>query len=204
MFSQLSPHAVAQLSTIAKKSSYPQGTMLFWAGEMPSALLFIREGQIAIVKHDAQGNEIPMAILSAGQMVGEMAHFEGVPYPASARAHSDVVVLEIAFEAFRRDFLTLPDVALSIISSLTRKIKRLEYLIDSTMVDDAATRVGRYLLAHEARLPTLTQRTIAQELRLAPETVSRIIATLKKEHLVDVVRKKLCLIDREALQKRLA
>ena len=56
-----------------------------------------------------------MAVMSAGDVIGEVAVFDGGPYPATAQGMGNGAILKIS----RRDFISLlkkyPSVALEII-----------------------------------------------------------------------------------------
>ena len=133
-------------------------------------------------------------------MIAEMAHFEEIPYPATARCESDLSVYEIDFEAFKSHFLSNAKLSLQIVRSLTRKIRELESLIERTLVDDTPTRLARFLLENQAELSALTQRKISQMLMLTPETISRTLRRFKTEGWVEVRQKKLFILDKDGLK----
>jgi len=195
LFSRLKAEDLAQLRQITQKKRYPAGAILFYAGEQPDRLRLIESGIVTVSKHDAAGNEIVLANFRANELVAEMAHFENIPYPATARCETDVVLYEIDFEAFKSRFLNRPETALGIIRSLTRKIKQLEEVIRRTMIDDAQTRLARYLLEHVDALPHTTQKQIASQIGLTPETVSRIIRRFKDKGWVEVRARRIVLRD---------
>ncbi len=200
LFSRLRADDLAQLQKIAHLKSYAAGSILFYAGETPDKLRLIESGTVRILKHDAAGNEIVLADFGTNELVAEMAHFEQIPYPATARCETDVTLYEIDFEAFKSRFLNRPEIALGIIRSLTRKIKQLEAVIKRTSVDDARTRLARYLLENTAMLPKTTQRAIAQQLGLTPETVSRILRGFKESGWVEIRARKIVLTNPEGLK----
>lgn len=201
LFSQLQESDLAELRKITKTKSYPKGAVLFYAGQKPDKLRLIESGTVRILKHDSSGNETVIADFHANDLVAEMVHFEEIPYPATARCESDTVVHEIDFDTFKRRFLQRPELALGIIRSLTRKIKQLETVIRRTMIDDAQTRLARYLLAHADRLAQTTQKEIASQIGLAPETVSRVIRRFKDNGWVEVRARKIALTDTAGLKK---
>lgn len=191
LFHQLSPSEVEYLHSITRMRTYPKGSILFYAGEMPKDLHVLDEGIVQILKHDPNGNEIHIAYFHPSDMIAEMAHFESIPYPATARCESDIRVFEINFEAFKSYLLDNPKLAFALIRSLTRKIKQLESIVHRSLVDDAQTRLVRFIIDHEKTLSTFTQRKIAELVSLTPETVSRIIHRFKEEGWVEVKQKKL-------------
>lgn len=203
LFSRLQADDLTQLQEITAQKSYPAGTILFYAGETPGKLRLIKSGTVQIVKHDNAGNEIVLSDFHANDLIAEMAHFEGIPYPATARCKSEVELYEIDFDDFKNRFLGRPELALGLIRSLTRKIKQLEGVIRRSLIDDAQTRLLRYLLEHADVLAQMTQRQIASQVVLTPETVSRILRRFKEKGWVEVRSRKLVLRDREALRRLL-
>ncbi len=204
LFSRLQAVDLAALRKITRVKSYPKDTILFYAGEQPDKLRMIESGVVRVSKHDASGNEIVLGDFRANDLVAEMAHFEEIPYPATARCESDVVLYEIDFEAFKSRFLNRPELALGIIRSLTRKIKQLEEVIRRTLIDDAQTRLARYLFEHADVLGHTTQKQIASHIGLTPETVSRVIRQFKEKGWVEVRSRKIVLIGREELERFLS
>lgn len=201
LFHQFREDEIEALQKITQKRHYPRGSILFYAGEIPRVLHVLEKGSIQILKHDPQGNEIHIAQFHPYEMIAEMAHFESIPYPATARCESDVEVFEIDFSLFKEQFLDNPTLAFAIIRSLTRKIKQLEGILQRSLVDDAQTQIARYMIENESILSTLTQRFIAERLALSPETISRIIRRFKDEGWVEVKQKKLFILDSGSLKR---
>jgi len=201
LFAQIQGEDLAALERITLLREYPAGTVLFYAGETPQKLLLIHRGKVRVIKHDSVGNEIVLADFKANELVAEMAHFEGIVYPATARCETDVVVYEIDFKAFKTGLLNRPELALQIIRSLTQKIKQLESVISQTLIDDARTRLARYLLKNIDTLADTTQKQIAARIMLTPETVSRILRQFKDEGWVEVRSRKIVVTDPEGLGK---
>ncbi len=200
LFNRLTPEELSLLQSMTKERSYSKGEILFYAGEMPKTLRIVRQGRVKIYKHDEKGNEIHLAFFHPNDMIAEMAHFEEIPYPATARCESDLSVYEIDFEAFKSHFLSNAKLSLQIVRSLTRKIRELESLIERTLVDDTPTRLARFLLENQAELSALTQRKISQMLMLTPETISRTLRRFKTEGWVEVRQKKLFILDKDGLK----
>jgi CRP/FNR family transcriptional regulator len=201
LFNQLSSSELVYLHSITQTRTYSKGTILFYAGELPKVLHVLDEGIVQILKHDPNGNEIHIAYFHSSDMIAEMAHFELIPYPATARCESDIRVFEIHFEAFKSYLWDNPKLTFAIIRSLTRKIKQLESIVHRSLVDDAQTRLARFIIEHEKNLPIFTQRKIAELVLLTPETVSRIIRRFKDDGWVEVKQKKLYPLNLNGLQK---
>lgn len=203
-FNHLSSEELSFLHSITQTKTYSKGNILFYAGESPKVLHILDEGIVKIYKHDSNGNEIHIAFFHPSDMIAEMAHFEAIPYPATARCESDVRVYEINFEAFKNYMLTNPKLSFHIIRSLTRKIKQLESIVHRSLIDDAQTRLARFLIEYEKSLPSFTQRKIAELLMLTPETISRILRRFKEHGWVKIEHKKITYIDVHGLNQVIA
>ncbi|MHC3994372.1 Crp/Fnr family transcriptional regulator [Thiomicrolovo sp. ZZH C-3] len=200
LFNRLEGGDLIRLQEITGVRAYTAGSTLFYAGEQPGKLRLIVSGIVQVLKHDTAGNEIVLARFRDDDLVAEAAHFENIPYPATARCETDVTLYEIDFEAFKERFLNRPDVALGIIRSLTHKIRQLEEVIRRTTVDDAQTRLARYLLEHADALPMPSQKQIASQIGLTPETVSRIVRHFKARDWVEVRARKIVIVDPKGLR----
>lgn len=200
-FSRLSPETLKFLQTITQTRCYTKGNILFYAGDFPKMLHVIDSGIVKIFKHDPSGNEVHITFFHPTDMIAEMAHFESIPYPATARCESDVRIFEIPFDAFKNRFMEDQHLAFQIIRSLTGKIKQLEGMIHRSLIDDAQTRLARFILDNEATLPSLTQRQIAELLTVTPETISRILRRFKANGWIRIDNKKLYLSDRVGLSR---
>ncbi|MBK9037597.1 MAG: cyclic nucleotide-binding domain-containing protein [Bdellovibrionales bacterium] len=87
---------------------FGKGETLFREGDPSDALYVIKSGRIAVKK--AKGNnDIVLAELTAGEMLGEMAFFDSKPRSASAVALQDSDVIILPFTALYAQFKTFPE-----------------------------------------------------------------------------------------------
>ncbi|MCC7404002.1 MAG: Crp/Fnr family transcriptional regulator [Bdellovibrionales bacterium] len=85
-----------------------KGEILFREGDPSDAMYVIKGGRIAITK--AKGsNDIVLAELVAGEMLGEMAFFDNKPRSAGAMALADSEVIALPFTALHAQFKTFPE-----------------------------------------------------------------------------------------------
>ncbi len=185
-FEKLDSEELRELEKISKKVSYTKGSILFYEKEEPDSLILLIEGVIKIYKTDLKNNEVIMRRFRAPTLVAEMATFEGIPFPASASFETDGTVIMIDFEQFKKRFMDKPDIAYTIIRSLSRKVKNLEEVIDLNIVLDTTARLAKYLYENEAILDELKNYQIAEDLHMTPETLSR---TLKKFSVLGLLEK---------------
>ncbi|MCE3010173.1 MAG: cyclic nucleotide-binding domain-containing protein [Proteobacteria bacterium] len=105
---------------------------LFREGDPPDALYVIKAGKLAVVKTKAS-SEIVLAELGPGQMVGEMAFFDGKPRSAGVRAVKESEVIVLPYKSLHAQFAQFPEWSKAIIRTVNeslrnanQKIKQLE------------------------------------------------------------------------------
>jgi CRP/FNR family transcriptional regulator len=86
------------------------------------------------------------------------------------------------------------------IKSLTKKIKALESFINYSITADSYTKTARFLYENEEILKSIKQVKIASLLNIAPETLSRNIAKLKKNKIIDKNEGTIKIISHKKLQ----
>ena len=109
-----------------------KGEILFREGDPSDAAYIIKTGRVAIIK--AKGaNEITLAELVPGQMLGEMAFFDNKPRSAGAVATTSSEVIVLPFATLHAQFKTFPEWLKAMIKTINsrlrsanRKIKTLE------------------------------------------------------------------------------
>lgn len=129
LFATLDDDAAHRLRALLKVRDVPGATTLFRAGDKGDALYLIESGRIRINVRDADGLEVTLAELAGGDFFGEMALIDGKPRSADAR------VIEAARLAIlaREDFLAFvrgnPDVALSMLSAVSNRLRNTDELL---------------------------------------------------------------------------
>ncbi|MGB5966313.1 MAG: Crp/Fnr family transcriptional regulator [Sulfurimonadaceae bacterium] len=185
-FDKLNSDELKELEKISKKVSYTKGSILFYEKEEADSLILLVEGVVKIYKTDLKNNEVIMRRFRAPTLVAEMATCEEIPFPASASFETDGTVIMIDYKRFKERFMNKPDIANTIIKSLSRKIKNLEEVIDLNIVLDTTARLAKYLYENESILDELKNYQIAEDLHMTPETLSR---TLKKFSILGLLEK---------------
>lgn len=187
--------AIAQISTL---KTLQRDNTLFYEGEEADKFYLLLQGQLKLFKTGIKSNEVVLNYFNAPTMVAEMATLEGINFPATALVmHNDTKVVAINKEKFIALLKSSSNLSLHIISSLTKKIKHLEVAINRNLIFDATTRVCSLLNEDEIVFQTQKHTQIATLLNIAPETLSRTVAKLKK---VGILSDTYAIIDRQKLK----
>lgn len=106
--------------------SLKTGEILFNDGEPAESLFIIQKGQIRLFKPKGKGF-IEIAVLRAGEVIGEMAFFDedgGKKRSCSASAITGVEIVEISFLAFGKTMQSLNPWFKTIINTLATRLRK--------------------------------------------------------------------------------
>jgi CRP/FNR family transcriptional regulator len=184
------------------------GEYLYRVGDPFRSLYAVKSGCLKTYAVDAGGREHVMAFHFPGEMVGSDAIFPE-RFVSSCVALNTTVVCCLPFSGLMRLSQEIPELQNQILRALSRDV-----LGTTSIAGDftAEERLAAFLVMvsarlHRARLAAtaldlaMSRQDIANYLRLAPETVSRILARFQKCGLVKADRKHITLVDHDGLSE---
>ncbi len=184
LFSKLSDLNIKALEKISRFKTYNCNEIVFYEGDGPGTLYVLTEGVLRLYKTDAKGNEIYIHQFTPIGLVGELACFENMNYPATAKFITNGKILKIDFKKLKKDFFKNPDVCMEIIKSLTKKIKILSNVIHKETILTSEAKVAKFIIENSELFESLKNTQIASILNITPETLSRILTRFKKLNLI--------------------
>ena len=203
IFSSLNNDELTELSNLAIERSFRTDEFVFWEGDDPDYFYIVVEGRVKVIKHSSSGKEFIIAFFGTGEMFGEVAVFEGKPYPASAQVVTDTKILGIKKKDFLAFLSTRPQVALSIINVLGGRLRDAQGRLKDLAGERAEQRLARTLLMLSAKLGStlpFTRQEIADMAGTTTETAIRITSQLKDRGIISSVRGKIIILDETKLK----
>lgn len=197
-FSTLTDAEWQEVAQTLDLRTFPEGIYLFFEGDPPTYLYVIVRGHVALIRHTLEGRDVVLDVMRPGNMVGELAIFEGVPYSASGKTLDAVTAVVIPREQFHHMLARYPRLASAVIFDLTRRVRHLSDLVQSLAIERVEQRLARILLrlariSGEAqqegiliRLP-LTRQDLADMAGTTVETTIRTLSRLRREGIVDTM-----------------
>ncbi len=204
IFSSLNEDELIELSKLAIERSFMSGEYVFWEGDAPDWFYVVADGRVKVAKHSSLGKEFIIAFFDPGEMFGEVAVFEGKPYPASAQAVADVKVLEIRKEDFLSLLSDRPQVALGIINVLGGRLRDAQGRLKDLAGERVEQRLAKILLMLSSKLgPNLpfTRQEIADMAGTTIETAIRVMSRLKDKGIVRSYRGRILIRDEAQLRR---
>ena len=104
IFSSLSEEEIVNLVSdeVSHERVCPPDAVILREGEAGDSIFLIGSGSVQVTLRGTGGPLMPLAILQAGEIFGEMAVLERRPRSATVVAREECVLLEVAGEEMRR------------------------------------------------------------------------------------------------------
>jgi CRP/FNR family transcriptional regulator len=182
------------------------GEHVFREGDAFDAIAAVRAGTVKTYVIDRDGREHVLGFHLPGEVIGLNA-IDGEHYPCNAVALDTVMLCRFSFPKISVLAARLPGLQQHLFRLLSRDIGRAALLAGDWTADQ---RMAAFLVGLSRRLSargfspnrfqlTMARTDIANYLRLAPETVSRVLRRFQEDGVLRVDRRELEILQREAL-----
>jgi CRP-like cAMP-binding protein len=206
IFSSLSDAHVARLARLTTLRLCRKDENVFDEDEHGDFFFVILDGRVKISLMGipdrftrGYGREVVLSILGPGDFFGEMALVDDEPRSATAVALEDSELLCLHRADFQSALTDFRGVTTALLRSLTSRLRRANHQLATLAIVDGYGRVARAILdmareegrrLEDGRV-TLKRRSsarLAEQLGTPRETVTRLLADLKKQGLIELRR----------------
>lgn len=209
LFAALPGEDLATIAKLVVPLRLPKGAYLFREGESARGFYLMQTGAVNVHRVNPAGKEQVIHIFRAGETLAEASLASPTGYPASARAVEPSTLLLIpkvpVLELIGRN----PDLALRMLGSMGAHLRVLVGMLDDLTLKDVETRLLNWLVKQGRaagggviRLSG-TKRVLAAELGTSSETLSRTLALLRSQGLINVAGLTITICDGAGLRARL-
>lgn len=188
LFRELPAPAIERLGSYMKTRKVSRGSTIFAKGDPGTGLMGVLAGSVKISVPSADGRDVVLNIIQAGDIFGEIALLDGHPRTADAIAMSDCELIVIE----RRDFIeylrSQPDITLKFIEILCARLRRTSEQVQDLTFLNLPTRLAKVLLRLTAEIETsarghkvtMTQRELSQIIGRSRESTNKQLRTWTK------------------------
>jgi len=213
LFSALDDDAAAALRASMVEVRLAKGDVLFAEGDPGERLFLVESGKVKLGHTAADGRESIIAVLGAGEMLGELSLFDPGPRTATAIAVSNSKLLSMSHEALLPWLVGRPDLAVSLLAALARRLRRTNEALADLVFSDVPGRVAKALLELGAKFGQdtpeglvvhheLTQEELAQLVGASRETVNKALADFSQRGWIRIEQRSVTLLDIDRLDRR--
>ncbi len=147
LFRGLTEGQLSNISTHLNRKSYPAGTEIIRVNQPGEIAYIILEGSAKIHIDQPDGSDVILAILGAGELVGEMSLADSLGRSATVVALEPVTLLSIDRVTFWASLKEMPNMTYNLVSILSRRLRLANLHTQSLVRLDIYGRVAAQLLA---------------------------------------------------------
>jgi CRP/FNR family cyclic AMP-dependent transcriptional regulator len=184
----------AQLDCIGRMAilrQEPRNKTIVFAGARTDSLYIIVRGSVKVLNRDAEGREVILSMLGAGECFGEMGLIDGAPRSADVVTNEACDLLAISKADFVRALSENFDLCLNIMKSLVSRLREADHKIESLALMDVYGRVSKLLLdlsetENGVRFVKrrITKMDMAKMVGASREMVSRVMRDLERRSII--------------------
>jgi len=211
MFTDLSETDLETFADMVQLKRYPKGAFIVTQNERGSTMYLLVSGRVKVSLASPSGKELALNYLEAPAHFGEMSLVDAEPRSADVIAVTDVELFSLDAKDLSSAIQINPRLALSLIATLSRRLRQTILRLEDMAFHDATHRVMRVVLnvataSYETRgvpvIQGLTHYDIATLAGTSRETASRIISNLAKDGVLATKGRKI-VVDLIKLRERL-
>jgi CRP/FNR family cyclic AMP-dependent transcriptional regulator len=208
LFRRLAPPERNALAARAHMRSFDAGDTIFLMGTLRDSMIAVLEGEVRISVPSAEGKEVVLAIVHAGDVFGEIAMLDGKPRSADAKALTacNLAVLD------RRDVLAVlernPGAWLVLVEVLCSRLRQTDQHLVEVALLGLPQRLAKTLLRTvDARAQTanrtelrLSQYELANLVGASRESVNKCLHEWQRSGSIRMEKRVIKIADRAALE----
>lgn len=209
LFSTLTDEEYDRLAHIFVMRAYRKNQIIFLEEETGTYMYLVLSGKVKVSKSGSAGKETILAIHRTGDFFGEMSLLDGKTAPATVSAIEDSKIISISGADFHKYLLHNEKVLQQIIQVLCSRLRQVwKTQSQSSSTAESRIRMGIYDLSQKHGIRDshgiiidlkITHQELAEMVGTSRETVTRSIAQLRKEKIIEVTDRRITLLDEKAL-----
>jgi CRP/FNR family transcriptional regulator, cAMP and macrophage regulator len=182
----LSPGDVTALAGTLVSREFISGTVLFAAGQPPTGVWIVRQGQIELAVGSGR-RRVVVDVMRAGDVDGDIALLLEMPVAYTARALHDSTCLCLDRKAFETLLATHPNIARRWLSSVAQRVSAGQGRLVAMLGQPLPAQLAQLLLDESVEGSVqLAQRTLAAMLGVQRPSLNKILKELERDQLIAI------------------
>lgn len=192
LFANLTDTQAASLAGSLDKKRFRKSETVIQAGGDPEALFVILSGRAKVIVTNHKGKEVVLALLEAGNCIGELSLFDNQPHCATVVTTTQVDALSLRRCDFEQCILNNAPLAATILRGMAASLRKANRKIASLALTGVTTRVAHSLLdiaemSDRGQLVVsrkISHSALAKEVGASREMVSKALKSFENQSFV--------------------
>lgn len=211
LYNILCPHKTKDMDKKHEFRTFKRDQVIYRPDEPSQFIYMVAEGRVKIVHYLDDGKEVVKAILTKGEIFGELALAGEEKRTDFAQAmDGDTTICPMSIDDLKALMWEDKELSFRLLKLVGLRLIRMERKLELLVFKDARTRIVEFLrdaaswkgkkVGFETMIPTkLTHKDIAALTGTSRQTVTTILNELKEKNLIYFDRKKILIRDLERL-----
>jgi CRP/FNR family cyclic AMP-dependent transcriptional regulator len=210
-FCQLPKLVMATFQRLKFTLVHPAGATLFVEGQECRGIYIICKGRVKLSANSKDGQTMILKVAQPGEVLGLSATISGIPYETSAETGQPCQLNFVKRDDFLKFLAQHGDACMQAAIQMSRECQHAYQQLRSFTMSTATERIARLILewsrddsgmatAHGIKV-ALTHDEIAQIIAMSRETVTRTLATFRREHIAELHGSTLLIHNMTAIHK---
>lgn len=211
LYKLLCPHKVKRMHETHKFVTFKRDQFIYMTDDPATHVYLVATGRVRVGHYLENGNEVTSAILTQGEMFGELAMAGEVKRRDFAQAMDSATICPLTTEQLTALMYENKDLSFKILKLIGLRLMKLERKLELLVFKDARTRIVEFLkdmaswkgvkVGFETMIPmSLTHKDIAALTGTSRQTVNMVLNELKDGNLINFNRKQILIRDLDKLQ----
>jgi CRP/FNR family cyclic AMP-dependent transcriptional regulator len=191
-----------------------KGRTLFPQGEAATSVALVGLGRLRLVRNSSDGRNLLVGYRGAGDLLGEAALGGAPMHRESAIVTEDVDALVVPVTAMRELVASDPGVSSALLAAMIERQADTEERLASVLFRNVEARLCEFLTKASTRwgIPDprgvliaapFTHQEMASMIGSTRETVTLTLGDLRRKGVLEIDRRRIVVLDREALRARI-
>lgn len=198
------------LRTLADKAQIRQfstGELIFQQGNRSDTFFVLAEGAVKLFRSTAEGKEQTLYLVDEGEPFCLCTIFQRDSTPVNAEAIGSSLILSFPGNFFEQQARSEPQLLFNILHVLNSRLMHSMQMIEDLALRDIRQRTASFLLRLNEVHPesdrvtlSVSRREVAKILGTTPETISRVLAVMVQEGVIEAKGRQIDIINLELLR----
>jgi CRP/FNR family cyclic AMP-dependent transcriptional regulator len=215
VFNGLATDDLKKMASLLRGKTLPAGTMIMSVQQEGEVVYVILDGTVKIHIEQADGTDVIIGILGAGDILGEMSLLDNEGRSANAVTLEESSLLWMDRRAFRECLQSMPGLSFNLARVLAARLRLADEQIQALATLEVESRVARQILAFADKygvtdaggdvvIPIrLTQSDLGSMVGASRERINKILVSYKKRGYLSISNTyRISIHNREVLAKR--
>ncbi|MDX1600205.1 MAG: Crp/Fnr family transcriptional regulator [Anaerolineales bacterium] len=206
IFQDLSEEEVKEMDRRTTMTTCEPGRVFYAPEETGEVLFLLKSGRVQLYRLSPEGKKLVVAVLEPGAVFGEMSIVGQGMHNTFAEAIDECLICVMSRVDVERLLVNKPQVALRFMESMARRLQDAEEKLEDLAFKSIPSRLAGLLIrlagSENGRDDVVgyTHQDMAEMLGTYRETTTQTLNEFKNQGWIDIGRKKIRILDREALE----